>query len=522
MIRQRSIMVAGAALLAVAARPLHAQTLAEAIIEAYRTNPTLGASRYDVRQADEGVAQARAELRPTTQLQATAGYDHAVTGQSSRSPFSPSVTDSNSNQIQVSLVQPLYTSGKATADRHAAEAGVSAARASLRGVEGDLLLAVITAYADVRRYDAQLAVWRGSVGQLEKIEAEIAARREAGELTLTDVSQARNQLNQEREQAVATEQQLEGVRADYADLVGSEAGDLAPEPPLPRLPRSANEAFAEAETNSPDLARALFTERSSRANIDAMRSQGGPTVSLRGGAGLSGDVWPYRLRDQNRDVSGSVVLSMPLSAGGRIASQIRQAQDKNAQDRLQIEASRRNLMRDVRNAWNALATAQRALDLIEARRAAARIQLDGMLSEYRVGLRSTFDVLYAQQSLRDAELSVIGARRDRYIAGATLLRRAGDLDVETLVSGVEPYDPASHLRHVQRVDAMPWDAAVQAMDATKLRGHDTPPIILPPLADNPGILAPTTSPPDHPPLARSMPLTPRPATAGRVLSRDLP
>lgn len=508
--------------MAMATTPLQGQTLADAIVQAYRTNPTFGASRYDVRQADEGVVQARSELRLTAQIQASAGYDHSVTGQSSRNPFSPSSTNSNSNQIQFSVIQPLYTSGKASADVRVANADVGAARQALRGVEGDLLLAVISAYVDVRRYDAQLAVWRGSVGQLERIEKEIVARREAGELTLTDVSQARNQLNQEREQAVATEQQLESVRADYADLIGSEAGKLVPEPPLPRLPYSSDEAFEVAQRNSPELSRAVFNEQASRANIDAYRATGGPSLSLRGAGTLDGRISPYRLRDQNRDVSASVVLSIPLSAGGRIASQIRQAEDRNGQDRLRIEASRRDLVRDVRNAWNALATTQRALDLIGARSAAAAIQLDGMLSEYRVGLRSTFDVLYAQQSLRDAQLALIGARRDSYVAGATLLRRVGVLEVASLVNGVIPHDPSSHLREVERLNALPWDGALAAVDATSLRHHPIPPIELPAPVANPTIRLPAVPAPDHVPMVGRAPSTPGLGTAGRSSTRGQP
>jgi outer membrane protein len=519
---RRAPLLAGGAALALAVTPLDAQTLADAIVQAYRTNPTFGASRYDVRQSDEGVAQARSELRPTAQIQASAGYDHSVLGRSSRSQFSPSVTNTDSNQVQISLVQPLYTSGKATADIRVAEADVGAARQALRGVEGDLLLAVISAYLGVRRYRAQLDVWRGSVAQLERIEAEIIARREAGELTLTDVSQARNQLNQEREQAVATEQQLESVRADYADLVGTEAGDLAAEPPLPRLPATPDDAFAEAEQNSPELSKALFTERASRANIDAYRATGGPTLSLRGAGTLNGGVYPYRLRDQNRDVSGSLVLSVPLSAGGRIASQVRQAEDRNIQDRLRIEASRRDLMRDVRNAWNALATTQRALDLIEARRASAAIQLDGMLSEYRVGLRSTFDVLYAQQSYRDAQLALIGAQRDRYVAGATLLRRAGGLEVASLLNGVDPYDPAPHLRRVERLNAIPWDGAVAAVDGASPRRHEVPPIELPPVALDPSMRAPAKPAAEHLPLVNRAPAAPRLGTAGRSSNQGQP
>lgn len=161
-----------------------AETLPDAIALAYRSNPTLESSRYDVRAADEGVVQARSELRPSADLEVTGSYARTVEGRaSSRSNFfTPEASAHNSNQAQIAVVQPLYTGGKASADRAAAEARVRLSREVLRGTEGDLLLGVITAYVDVRRYAAALEVWQGSVVELEKIIKEIEARQVAGEL----------------------------------------------------------------------------------------------------------------------------------------------------------------------------------------------------------------------------------------------------------------------------------------------------------------------------------------------------
>jgi outer membrane protein len=505
--------MAGAALLATLPSAVRAESLADAVVKAYRTNPTLAANRYDVRQADEGVAQAQAELRPTVDLQANLDFDHSVLGRPSRSPFNPTVSNSNSERTVLTVNQPLYTGGRATADRVGAIATVSAQRAALRGAEGDLLLAVITDYVDVRRYAAELEVWRGSVLELERIEKEIEARQQAGELTLTDVAQARNQLGQAREQAVATEEALESARADYEAVVGHAPGTLDPEPSLPRLPGSADQAFIDAAQESPELSRSLYIERASRADIASARAAGAGTVSLRGTGTLNGEAFPYRYANQDRALTGSVVFSIPLSAGGRIASQVRQAEDRNAQDRVRIEAARRQLMRDVTNAWNAMVTADRAAILIGNRRATAMIQLEGMLAEYRVGLRTTFDVLYAQQSLRDSQVSLLSAERERYVSAATLLRRTGSLEVARLTSGVPRYDPAPHLSRVEKIGATPWDGAVAAVDGVlPVRGR-TPAIRQPDVSTAPRILPASPPPPDRS-LARAAPTTPVLGTVG--------
>lgn len=449
-----------------AAPPAHGQTLAEAIAEAYRTNPTIEGSRYDLEAADEGLPQARSQLRPSAELDVTGSFDRTIEGRASRrsNPFSPGKLNRDTNRAELVVSQPLYTGGRATAARNSAIAAIRSSREQLRGTEGDLLLAVITAYVDVRRYEESLRIWRASTDELTKITQEIQDRYDVGDLTLTDVSQSRAQLALARQQIVGAEQALEAARTDYAALVGRDPGELAEEPALPNLPPRVEDAFALAERQNPELGRAVFTEEQSRSDIAAAKAQGNPTVSLRGSAALNGEAVPYRLRDQDQTYTGSLVLSLPLSAGGLIASQVREAQARNSSARVRIEATRREVDRAVANAWNQMAAAGRVASLQEEQLRFAETQLDGMVNEYRIGERSTFDVLYAQQLLRDAQVSLLASNRDRYLAQATVLRQTGMLEVRAIMSGLQLHDAAKNLRRVENRNAVPWERLLAALD----------------------------------------------------------
>lgn len=504
--------------------PAHAETLADAISLAYRSNPTLESSRYDLRATDEGLVQARSELRPNAELDATGTYTRSVEGRASQkaNPFGPESSHTNANQAQVVLTQPLYTGGRATAAREAAIANIRLGRETLRGAEGDLLLSVITAYVDVRRYSAALSVWKVCVDELDKLTKEIEARQVAGELTQTDIAQAQAQLSIARQQVVATDQALEGARADFASLVGHDPGDLAEEPLLPNVPPRVEDAFDLAERQNPELARAVFTEQASRADIVAAKAQGRPTLSLRGVAGLSGEAVPYDLHDQDQTYTGSVVLTVPLTAGGLVASQIRQAEDRNGSDRFKIEAARRDTDRNVSLAWNQMVTADEEAKLQEEQRQFAAAQLDGMVNEYRVGLRSTFDVLYAQQQLRDAEVALLGSERDRYVSAATLLRQTGLLEARAIMTGLQLHNPAQHLRDIEHANAVPWEALLAGLDkaaAPKARQHmlRQPGIS----GETPAVVSPRSAPaPTRKGLSRSLPVTPIAGTVGRPTSSN--
>lgn len=492
-----------------------AQTLPEAIERAFRENPSLQAGRYDQRAVDERVAQADAELRLSADLQMSASIDRTIQGRTTAKSnlFGPSRFTNDRNQVALSITQPLYTSGKATADRRGALADIKASRASLRGIEGDLMLSVISAYVDVRRYAAELDIWRSSVSELEKIGLEIVARQQAGELTRTDIAQSQAQLELARQQVTGTEQMLEAARADFASLVGEMPGALPLEPALPHVPATSADAFDQAAQRSPELARALFTEESSLQRIVAARAAGGPTLSLRGTANVGGDIAPYSWRNQDQNYTGSLVLSVPLSAGGRIASQTREAVARNSADRLRIEGVRRDMVRSVSDAWNQAVSAQRIATLAGRRKTSAATQLEGMLAEYRVGLRSTFDVLYAQQSVRDAQVSMIDAERNRYVSQAALLRRIGSLEAGDLVAGLTPPSDTDYLKAVRHRQPQGFEAPAKVLDvlgATVPARHS----LQSPAAINDPVMRPVVSAAPIELFARDQPLMPLPETTG--------
>ncbi|MBO9558404.1 MAG: TolC family protein, partial [Caulobacter sp.] len=85
--------------------------------------------------------------------------------------------------------------------------------------------------------------------------------------------------------------------------------------------------------------------------------------------------------------------------------------------------------------------------------------------EQQVGLRTTLDVLNAQLELSNAELALVTARRDEYVASTSLLQAMGQLDVTKLASGTAAYDPkTSYDRVTHSAGWVPWEPVVQAID----------------------------------------------------------
>ena len=460
------------------AAPAGAETLADAIALAYQNNPTLQAQRASPRALDENYVQARSGWRPTLGLQVTSNWAETQTPIAGRgvdlngdgvpdSFGSGGVRRSNRGQAGISFNQPLWTGGRVAASVNAANADVLAGRESLRRTESVVLAQVIQAYADTRRDQESLRIRQENVNVLTRQLQESQARFEVGEITRTDVAQSQARLAQAQSLYQSAFAQLAITRAGYTTLVGQSPGDLAPEPSLAyMLPTDPDEAYKIAEEFSPQLRAQQFAEQASRARIAGARAERMPSVSANVTVGHSGLIDPFDPRDNfGRSVSATVTATVPIYSGGLVSSRIRQSVERNNADRITVEGVRRTVMQGVTQFWSQLIAARANIASSELQVGAARIAAEGTRQEQQVGLRTTLDVLNAEQELRQAELNQVSSRRDEYVAAANMLATMGRLEARNLVPSVPQYDAAKNFRKLRMTWGwVPWEEPVDIID----------------------------------------------------------
>lgn len=471
--------VCSVALLAGAAPPAAAETLAEAIALAYETNPTLQSQRASLRALDEGVFQARAGWRPTLSITALANYTETRAPGTGRPAVDlngdgrpdtaaiNSIEESNFGRATLNLNQPIWTGGRVAAAVSAAQADILSGRESLRRVEAQVLSSVISAYVDVRRDQQALAIRRTNVEVLTQQLEESRARFEVGEITRTDVAQAEARLAASQAQLQQANAQLEISRAAYAAVVGRNPGELAPEPSLQALlPASVDQAFEVAEANNPQIRAAEYAAQASKARVAGAKSEHMPSVSIAGSLGYSGPARPFESSEYDRAVVGQAIVSVPLFAGGLTTSRVRAQVERNNADRLGVEAARRTVQQAVTQSWNLLTAARANIGSTAEQVRAARIAAEGTRQEKQVGLRTTIEVLNAEQELRSAELAQVSAARDEYVAASQVLAAMGRLEARSLVPAATRYDPESNARKLRFTWGwVPWEEPVGALDS---------------------------------------------------------
>ncbi len=510
--RQRPAWTAGvavAALLAGMAGAGRAETLAEAIAMAYRSNPTLQAQRDLQKVTDETYVAARSGLRPTV----TANINALYAEQPTDLPQPYAQTERyNQGTGGFTITQPIFNGGRTAAAEQAAEASIMAGREGLRQTEATILQQVVQAYADVRRDQQIVAIRQNNVsvlaGQLELTRAKF----DVGQVTRTDVAQAEAQLAAARALLSTSQSQLQISRANYTAVVGQNPGELAPEPPVPGVPPTVDQAFDTAEAESPVLLQARRTEQASRARVAEAKAANHPTVSLQGTIGYSGTVAPFDPNEYSKTTTVEAVITQPIFTGGLNSSNIRAALAQNNADRVSIEGARRQVVQQVSQAWNTMASSRANVVSDEEQVRAASVAFEGEQEEYKVGLRTTLDVLISQQNLRDAELSLVQARHDAYVAQAGLLEAMGRLEARYLVAGVEGYDPAASFKRIKHAGGTPWDGVIDRLDALGTPRVKIDPAATRPLPDGgaPTMLPPTGAEPVHPPLSTDQPTAAQP------------
>ena len=397
-----------------------AQTLFEAMLLAYRTNPTLEAERAALRSTAENVSQALSRLRPTAVLDGGAGV-------ASRSDSRFGGSDDMPLSAALTVSQPVYLGGRVAAGVRRAENQVRAGRATLTATEQAVLLSVVTAYLDVLRDRAVVQLNRNNEQVLARQLRAARDRFEVGEVTRTDVAQAEARLSRAMSDRIQAEGGLTSSRANYRRAVGAEPDRLEAAPRPSDIPASHEEAVRIALSENPLLSSAMFSEAASRDAVDVSRGALLPSVSL------SGDLIYSEVQDSTTESAQLVArVTVPLYQAGTARSQVRQNRQINAQRRIQVEETRRRVVEAVTTAWHRLRTASaRIVARIEQVRA-ADLALQGVRQETEVGSRTTLDVLNAEQELLDAQVALVRAQRDEYVAAFEVKSAIGRLTVAAL------------------------------------------------------------------------------------------
>ena len=451
------------------AAPAQADTLRDALVAVYNTNPTLEGARAQQRANDENVPIAQADSLPS--LEASGGLTEFIRPNST-SFFAPSRIFT----AGVDLGVPIYQGGAVRNNIAAARERVEAGQADLRGTESAVFSQAVAAYMDVLRAEALTELAQNQVEVLRVTFQSTSDRFEIGDLTITDVAQAQSRLALAESDLETARSNLIAARENYILIVGLAPDNLQPPPPLPGLPDTVGEAVVTALDNNPDLIAAR--ERAEAAGFDSEVAGSGrlPRLSFFAGydyqntlgtipdqviqpgqPGNSGTDPLIIPSDQTATgIQAGISFRIPLFQGGRPAAQQRQAYARETAALEQVIATERSVIQQTRAAYASWRASNAVIESSLAAVEAAELSLEGVRAGNSIGNRTIIEVLNAEQELLSARAQLVTARRNAYVAGFTLLAAMGQAEARdlNLDTGGPLYDPQANY---DRVDGRIWD-----------------------------------------------------------------
>jgi outer membrane protein len=427
--RKRLVLMLAASGLALSA---HGADLLGVYRDALVSDPVFQSSRAQYQAGLERLPQARAGYLPTISANASAFRNWL----DRRNDLSD--VNYNNEAYSLTLSQPLFRWQNWIAISQAEQSQLQT-EATFANARQDLILRVSQAYFDVLLAQDNVALSEAQKKAISEQLAQAKRNFEVGTSTIVDTLEAQARFDQAVAKEVLDKNDLEVKKRALQQLIGKPADALTPlKEPLPLVaPKPANiEEWVNA-ANETSFPVAIARAGVEIARKDVERAQAGhyPTVDLSAGytynknPSLTSGIGTLA---QNAGSVG-VVLSLPLFAGGATQSRVREAlagRDRAEQD---FENTQRTVALAVRQSYLNVTNGIVLVNALGQALASTQSQLDSTILGRDVGVRTSVDVLNAQQQVFQARRDLQQARYG-YIINTLKLRSAvgtlGEPDLE--------------------------------------------------------------------------------------------
>ena len=308
------------------------------------------------------------------------------------------------------------------------------AEAVLANAQQDLALRVAQAYFDVLLARDNVALSEAQKSAISEQLAQAKRNFEVGTATIVDTLEAQARYDQSTAKAIADTNDLEVKMRALEVLIGTlPTGLVALAEPL-RLapPEPADvEAWVKAAADvSYNIAIARTNYEFLREEVLRQRAAHLPTIDLSGSVARATNptsVIPGLLGSTATTLSGGLVLSVPIFSGGIIQSRVREAIANRVHAEQDLENTQRGVAQAVRTNFVNVTNGIAQVVALEQALTSTQSQLESTILGRDVGVRTSVDVLNAQQQVFQTRRDLQQARYNYLLSTLRLKAAAGAL-----------------------------------------------------------------------------------------------
>jgi outer membrane protein TolC len=330
---------------------------------------------------------------------------------------------------RVSLAQSLYD-GELRNQYRARRSDEQASMLSVRDSRDVVVFAVGTAYLQVIASAARAETAKAQLASADELDRQ-TANQVANEVA-PEIDSIRAQVErQSTEQRVTNAaNQLEKDKLTLARIIGLAIDqEFELSDPLAYRPVSgitSETATAEALRSRADLRSAEASVQAATFTLHAQKAQRLPVVSLTADYGGGG----ANLGNLNQVYSIAGNISVPIYTGGRIHSDIEQAQADLARREAEYEDLKGRVAYDIRVAWLDLAASDSSVNVAQRNKALAEKALVQSQDRYSNGVTNYLEGVQAQEALSGANENYIQSLFSYNVAVISLARAIGGAETK--------------------------------------------------------------------------------------------
>ena len=413
-------LATGITLLLALAAQAQADEKAYSLIEIYQQalshDPTLASALSANKAAQEIIEQGKALYRPTVNFNADANKLSTDIRYINATPSRESSTSNfETYKYGVDLRQPIYRKQNLV-QMDQSKTQVSQADKQLHLSQQQLILRVTQAYFDVLiaqdKIDLIAAQKLAILSQLEQAKANF----EVGTSTITDVNESQARFDLVVAQEIANINELQIAKRAIQALTGKIPQKLATvraDIKTSQLEQSMDKWLEVAAVNSLNVQIQQDAARFAEQEVERLNAAHLPTldaVASYTDSYANGSASAFGSGNDLQTAAIGLQLQIPIYQGGAISSRARQAvlNYQKAQD--DVEIARSNTELETQRSYLNLSTSIAQVKAYEQALVSSQSQVDSTKLGYEVGVRTSVDVLNAEQQYFLAKRDLLQSR----------------------------------------------------------------------------------------------------------------
>jgi outer membrane protein len=417
------------------------QNLLDIYRQAQLSDPNWASAQSSRLAVQEKQVQGHALLLPTVTAGANVNHSNTEVSYSGLPPAAATILSSGMQSFDtygynVNLSQPLYRKQNSV-QYEQSKTQVVQAEEQLNNSRQDLMLRVSQAYFDVLQSQDRVDLLAAQKAAISRQLEQARANFEVGTSTVTDVNEAQARFDLTTAQEIAAANDLEVKRRTIQAItnqmparLASAKSDLQAAIPQP----GDMESWVDlAEQNNLALKVQQQNLQLATQQIELAHAGHLPTLDVVGSYGdtrANGGMNGYG--NDLKDLTIGLQLQVPLYQGGSITSKEREAAANRQKAQDDVEAARRQASLQARQTFLNVSSSVAQVRAYEQALVSSQSQLDSTSLGYEVGVRTSVDVLNAQQQLFSAKSDLLKARYTYLLSILQLKAAAGVLQDKDL------------------------------------------------------------------------------------------